>query len=162
MSERIKGLTARWKWWMVAGLAVFLVGYLAGGRGGHEQAPQPGQAATAGAGHEGHDHEPGKATVWTCSMHPQIRLPEPGKCPICFMDLIPLVEDGGGQNAVSLRQITLSENARKLAQVQTTAVQRRDPTVETRMVGQVDYDETRLGAITAWMPGRIDRSYNFV
>ena len=29
------------------------------------------------------------ATTWTCSMHPQIRLPEPGACPICGMDLIP-------------------------------------------------------------------------
>ena len=26
--------------------------------------------------------------IWTCSMHPQIRLPEPGQCPICGMDLI--------------------------------------------------------------------------
>ena len=28
--------------------------------------------------------------TWTCSMHPQIQLPKFGKCPICFMDLIPL------------------------------------------------------------------------
>ena len=28
--------------------------------------------------------------VWTCSMHPQIKLPKPGSCPICKMDLIPL------------------------------------------------------------------------
>ncbi len=27
--------------------------------------------------------------IWTCSMHPQIMLPEPGDCPICGMDLIP-------------------------------------------------------------------------
>ena len=26
--------------------------------------------------------------VWTCAMHPQIRLPKPGKCPICAMNLI--------------------------------------------------------------------------
>ena len=24
-----------------------------------------------------------KATIWTCAMHPQIKMPEPGKCPIC-------------------------------------------------------------------------------
>jgi Cu(I)/Ag(I) efflux system membrane fusion protein len=29
--------------------------------------------------------------VWTCSMHPQIRQDKPGKCPICAMDLIPLI-----------------------------------------------------------------------
>ena len=31
-----------------------------------------------------------ESTMWTCSMHPQIRLPKPDKCPICFIDLIPI------------------------------------------------------------------------
>ena len=36
-----------------------------------------------------HDHDHGdEATVWTCSMHPQIRMDEPGLCPLCAMDLI--------------------------------------------------------------------------
>lgn len=26
--------------------------------------------------------------TWTCSMHPQIKSPKPGKCPICGMDLV--------------------------------------------------------------------------
>lgn len=30
------------------------------------------------------------ANVWTCSMHPQVRLPKPGKCPICSMPLVPV------------------------------------------------------------------------
>jgi len=33
-----------------------------------------------------------KHQIWTCAMHPQIRLDHPGPCPICGMDLIPLVE----------------------------------------------------------------------
>ncbi len=36
-------------------------------------------------------------TVWTCPMHPQIRRPEPGHCPICGMALEPAepgLEDG--------------------------------------------------------------------
>ena len=28
-------------------------------------------------------------TIYTCSMHPQIKQPEFGLCPICGMDLIP-------------------------------------------------------------------------
>ena len=36
--------------------------------------------------------------VWTCAMHPQIRMSEPGKCPICAMDLIPL--SGSGYSSV--------------------------------------------------------------
>jgi membrane fusion protein, copper/silver efflux system len=32
------------------------------------------------------------AEIWTCSMHPQIREPKPGQCPICGMNLIPLAK----------------------------------------------------------------------
>ena len=28
--------------------------------------------------------------TWTCSMHPQIRRPKLGRCPICGMQLIPI------------------------------------------------------------------------
>src|SRR5512133_3770176 len=37
-------------------------------------------------------------SVWTCSMHPQIRMDKPGKCPICAMDLIPLVQSGTSES----------------------------------------------------------------
>lgn len=51
------------------------------------------------AGHEHHHHHgapppaepaPGEA-IYTCPMHPQIRRPGPGNCPICGMTLEPLV-----------------------------------------------------------------------
>ena len=32
-------------------------------------------------------------TVWTCSMHPQIKEDKAGKCSICAMDLVPLEPD---------------------------------------------------------------------
>jgi Cu(I)/Ag(I) efflux system membrane fusion protein len=34
-------------------------------------------------------------TIYTCSMHPQIRQSEPGSCPICGMELVPVTEAGG-------------------------------------------------------------------
>jgi Cu(I)/Ag(I) efflux system membrane fusion protein len=106
---------------------------------------------------EAHLDDNGNVT-WTCSMHPQIQLPEPGKCPICFMELIPLRRtDEGGRD--SLREISLSENARKLAGIATEAVRRLDVAVETRMLGKVDYDETRVRTITAWAGGRVDKMY---
>jgi Cu(I)/Ag(I) efflux system membrane fusion protein len=94
-------------------------------------------------------------------MHPQIQLPAPGKCPICFMDLIPVKRDSASDEmeAVSLRTITITPQARKLAEVMVHPVERRAVDVETRMVGKVDYDERRLGYITAWMGGRIDKLY---
>ncbi|MBU0681273.1 MAG: efflux RND transporter periplasmic adaptor subunit [Proteobacteria bacterium] len=106
------------------------------------------------------EHDHGEAeTVWTCSMHPQIQLPEFGQCPICFMDLIEVVKDTSGGKRQSLRQISFDERARKLAQVKVVPVNRGSAGIETRMVGKVDYDETRVGNITAWVAGRIDKLY---
>ncbi len=95
--------------------------------------------------------------IWTCSMHPQIRQSEPGQCPICGMDLIPLTMDKDEE--LKPRQMKLSKTAEKLAQVVVTPVERKAVTHEVRMVGKVDYDETRLSYITAWVPGRLDRLY---
>ena len=86
-------------------------------------------------------------------MHPQIQMPEPGLCPICGMSLIQLVDEGGPW------ELTLSEQAVKLAQIRTAEVVRRFVPKEIRMLGKVAYDEKRLGVISAWIPGRIDRLF---
>ncbi len=98
------------------------------------------------------------AQVWTCSMHPQIRMPNPGQCPICAMDLIP-VTTSSARDDLGPRHLELSETARRLAALRVAPVERRPVQVETRMVGKIAYDETRLKYITAWVPGRIDRLY---
>jgi len=98
-----------------------------------------------------------KPTIWTCSMHPQIRLPAPGKCPICFMDLIPL--DNSGQGELGERQLKMSEAAIKLAQITTSVVKRGYAEAEVRLYGKIEYDETRSAYISAWVPGRIDSLY---
>ncbi|CAM2070281.1 Efflux RND transporter periplasmic adaptor subunit [Sulfidibacter corallicola] len=103
-----------------------------------------------------HDASSAEATIWTCSMHPNIRQPEPGLCPICGMDLIPVSEGSDSDGPWSL---TLSEHARSLAQVQTAPVERRHIAHEIRMVGKVAFDEKRVGDITAWVAGRIDRLF---
>ena len=109
----------------------------------------------------GHDHvsEAGQSEDpqwWTCSMHPQIRQPKEGKCPICFMDLIPVTSEGGD---IGERQISFSQAAIKLMEIETTPVERKFVEARIRMIGKVDYDETHVKNITAWVPGRIDRLY---
>jgi membrane fusion protein, copper/silver efflux system len=34
---------------------------------------------------------------WTCTMHPSVHSKTPGKCPICSMDLVPVLKKGGGE-----------------------------------------------------------------
>ncbi|MFH0910438.1 MAG: efflux RND transporter periplasmic adaptor subunit [Planctomycetota bacterium] len=90
-------------------------------------------------------------------MHPQIRQPEPGKCPICGMDLIPVKE--GGPEAIGPRQLGMSEESVRLAEIETRRVERRYVDMEIPLVGKVDYDETRVKTISAWVSGRLDRLY---
>lgn len=92
--------------------------------------------------------------MWTCSMHPGVRLPEPGLCPICNMEL---VEVEGAQTSAPVFET--SESAKKLMEIETSPVQRKRVTHRVRLVGRVDYDETRLTDITAWVGGRIDRLF---
>ncbi|MCM8803440.1 MAG: efflux RND transporter periplasmic adaptor subunit, partial [Candidatus Omnitrophica bacterium] len=98
---------------------------------------------------------------WTCSMHPQIKLPKPGKCPICFMNLIPVYEELEVKGEIS--KITLTEIERKLAEIETSKVEYRDLIFEIRLLGKIEYDETKIANISAWFPGRVDKLYvNFV
>ncbi|GAB4327563.1 MAG: hypothetical protein Kow0074_22970 [Candidatus Zixiibacteriota bacterium] len=131
--------------WIIVVLALAL-GFLIRG-GGNDGGTTP-MAASVGD----------TPTMWTCAMHPQIHLPEPGQCPICFMDLIP-VSDGGGSEDDGPRVLSMSETARKIARIVTTPVQRLDVTARLHTVGTVTYDQTRFAEIAAWVPGRIDSLY---
>ncbi len=97
--------------------------------------------------------------VWTCSMHPQIKLPQFGDCPLCGMDLIPLKGDGGSDMFTNPATITFSENAQALMEIETAAVERKFVTADVRMTGKIDYNETNLSNITAWTSGRLDKLY---
>lgn len=113
---------------------------------GHEKQESPAAENSAAA-----------STIWTCSMHPQIRLSKKGVCPLCFMDLIPADSDsesdaGGGR-------IRLSPRAAALAQVTSTVVERRELSRELSFVGKVAVDETRVSYVSSYVPGRLDRLY---
>jgi len=139
-----------WGKLLLAQAAVLLgLGYWLASLGG-----TAGEAEPAAAGTEQPAGAEEGPTIWTCSMHPQIRQPKPGKCPVCGMDLIPVAKTSGG-----MRTLVVSPEARALMNVETSPVERRYVTHEIRMVGKVDYDETKLGYITAWVSGRLDRLY---
>jgi Cu(I)/Ag(I) efflux system membrane fusion protein len=93
-------------------------------------------------------------SIWTCSMHPQIRRDGPGSCPICGMDLVPVRESADG-----VRTVSISSEIKSLMNVQVSPVRRQYVTADVRMVGKIEYDETRLAHITAWVPGRLERMF---
>jgi Cu(I)/Ag(I) efflux system membrane fusion protein len=101
-----------------------------------------------------------RAQVWTCSMHPQIRMDHKGICPLCGMDLTPVdatqdpweAEDPG-------TRLVLKQHAQRMARVQTTSVLPRELSKDLRTVGRVEFDETRVAYIAARIDGRVDRVY---
>jgi len=106
---------------------------------------------------ETHNHQvvESKAQIWTCAMHPQIRMDKPGKCPICAMDLIPLVQ--GGTSGMDPAAVHLTKESAELANVLTTIVSSQNPVKELRLYGKVQADERLLQNQVAYIPGRIEK-----
>lgn len=131
-------------WILVA--AAFLIGLFAKGFGDARTSEE----------HAAHPAASESVEWWTCSMHPQIKLQEPGQCPICFMDLIPVESS---TDDTGLRELHMSPAAMALADIQTVPVRRGVARREVRLSGKVEVDETQLGYITAWTAGRLERLY---
>jgi Cu(I)/Ag(I) efflux system membrane fusion protein len=133
-------------------LAALVIGYRIG-----RPAPEPTDASTTVQSAS----DNGAPQMYTCSMHPSVRLPDPdAKCPICFMDLIPVTDDGGEGNETRL---VLSAAAVKSSQIETAKVGRFFPMADVRLFGKLTYDETSVARITAYFPGRIERLFvNYV
>ncbi|UCH13752.1 MAG: efflux RND transporter periplasmic adaptor subunit [Bacteroidales bacterium] len=104
-----------------------------------------------------HVHE--EATTWTCSMHPQIKMDKPGKCPICAMDLIPLEDYSGSEGTISPDEIQMTDAAMKLADVKTMKVKRDYSYKEVYLLGKVKPDERNIAELTARFGGRIEKLF---
>lgn len=92
---------------------------------------------------------------WTCSMHPQIRRHEPGKCPICGMELIPV--SSSDASAEMSTAVVLAPAAMDLAGVQTTVVNFSPAVAELQLTGKVQPDERAVYTQAAHIPGRLER-----
>jgi len=115
--------------------------------------------------HDGHDHdkeiqqssEVTQGTIWTCSMHPQIRMQEEGDCPICGMDLIPLVQNGS--SGIDPDAVHLTKEGAALANIQTTVASKQKPVREVRLYGKVQADERLLQNQVSHVSGRIEKLF---
>ena len=116
------------------------------------------QSSSQTAIEEAHDHG-AEPTIWTCSMHPQIRMEEPGDCPLCGMDLIPLQTTGGGDASIDPNAIQMSVEAVALANVQTTVVSRQNPVKEVQLYGTIQVDERLSQSQTSHVSGRIEKLF---
>lgn len=131
---------------LIAGL---LLGWLMFSGGNSGQTPQDVHV-------DGVHNHGDEAEVWTCSMHPQIKMDKPGLCPICAMDLIPLKTTGSGDASIDPNAIQLSVEAVALANIQTTMVSKQNPVKDIQLYGTIQVDERLSHSQTAHVSGRIE------
>lgn len=95
-------------------------------------------------------------TIYTCSMHPQVRVDKPGNCPICGMKLIPVVQE---TNTNQSNEIELSNAQIELANIQLDTINTSVLGAETVLTGTINFNEKNIENIPARVTGRIERLY---
>ncbi len=98
--------------------------------------------------------EPG--TIYTCPMHPQIRQPTPGRCPICGMELVPASSGAANLDEFAVK---IEPAQRRLANIQTAPVERGPLEATVQAVGSIAIDESRQATIAAYIDGRLERLF---
>ena len=136
-------------------LLALLMALVIGGTLGWLVKPSPNHLDTEMAVH---DHDESTDEVWTCSMHPQIRLSEPGSCPICGMDLIPASSKRSAADANPMIH-EMTPQAVAMANIHTSRVTGVSPEGELFLTGKVKADERQLASVTVKFPGRIEQLF---
>jgi len=84
---------------------------------------------------------------------------QPGRCPVCAMDLVPATGGGRGDG----KSVMIEPAARRLAGIQTAVAQYGSVSQSIRTVGSIAYDESKLATISAYVDGRIEKLFaNYV
>lgn len=117
-----------------------------------------------GAKADGHVHE----GLWTCPMHPEVVQEEPGTCPICKMDLVPMkgpragvsdedsteVSGKGGPSAVVIDPVVVQNMGVRVAEVEQGQIFRNVQTV-----GEVTVADDQISVVNLRFSGWIERIF---
>lgn len=98
-----------------------------------------------------------KQQLWTCSMHPQVIRHEPGRCPICGMELVPL-EPGTDEHAPS-SQLSLSPEVVQMIGVRTAPVSHGRLQRSIRAAGMFVEAEPNVYDVTFRVGGWVEKLY---
>ncbi len=97
--------------------------------------------------------------VYTCPMHPSVRSDRPAACPICGMDLVKITEMPSADTPGAENVVFLMPRQQILANIKTEKVQYREIGEHNLLLGTVAVDPRTSTAITAKVPGRIEKLY---
>ena len=102
---------------------------------------------------------PPKTDVYTCSMHPQIIRNEPGKCPICGMELVKKMTGNKKIGGIDLSTLLKPTNGFVISSIPVTTLESSVENIETDALGSITYDTRQVGTISARVSGRIEKLY---
>jgi Cu(I)/Ag(I) efflux system membrane fusion protein len=125
-------------------------------------------------GPPGDRHAAHEEDRYYCAMHPQIRSPDPGQCPICHMNLEPIPADrralsppaSSSVAAASLpapgpsnvTAVTLSEEKQRAVGLATSLVESATLGDRSRVPGVITAPETGLAQVRVRAPGFVERA----
>jgi len=119
-------------------------------------AQRAGLISSGGGGAQSHQAVSGSNTRYICPMMCTPPQAEPGRCPVCAMELVPATAGGGSADP---RSIHIDPATRRVANIQTVAVTSMPMTRTIRAIGDLSYDEGTLKTISAYVDGRLDRLF---
>ena len=103
-----------------------------------------------------HKHQEGEAVEYTCPMHPQVIKDEPGKCPICGMDLVPKSHTSTGFTLNdSLKQLVKPVNEIVISDIKTVLPQKGFRFSDLSVKGRINYNSNNWNSISSRVSGRI-------
>jgi Cu(I)/Ag(I) efflux system membrane fusion protein len=131
----------------------------------------------------GHEHDASQ-TLYTCSMHPEVRSDKPGTCPICNMNLVPIETDldtgegdgpasadgASGERIVPMDSnatnttnmfgtLRMREDAVALAGIQTTRAVKRRASREVVVPGRLSINPNSQAMISSYVSGRLEEVF---
>lgn len=93
-----------------------------------------------------------EVAYYTCPMHPSVKQPGPGKCPICGMELTAVTKRDAASGI-----IVVDSERRQAIGVKTAVVETRALSRSVRVVGRTTYDESRVRDVTLKLGGFVEK-----
>ncbi len=81
---------------------------------------------------------------------------EPGRCPVCAMELVLAATGNAGNDGISVH---IDSETRRVLNIQTTLVLEKAVMHKIRSVGDLGYNESQLKTLSAWVDGRVEKLY---
>jgi len=119
---------------------------------GHAQHPDPSTAQSAAP-------QENEIDYYTCAMHPSVKEPQPGRCPICGMDLTPVYKKAKPTEHEVDATFSVSPVQQQLIGVRFSTVSFRDLNKTIYAVGRIDYDERKFVVVNLRIHGWIQDLY---